>query len=157
VYLVAYHRYIHTYILQSYCPIYTGYWATCDESIVKTSIGERLILSCDSAPCFSGTYLWYNVTAAKSLPLSTSRTLTVSQNVTTVGEVGGQRYTCQCSSITVEENCYTFWIWGELVPYACNNLHIHRLSLLSSAVLLLWCVLCSYRLSSFFTMQLHHK
>lgn len=87
-------------------------------NIIKATVGDGLTLSCSFPPSSdrssgSGAYLWYNVTGAKLLLPSTTGTLTVSKNVTAVGEVGGQRYTCQCnrSNSIIEEK--EFWIWGE--------------------------------------------
>ena len=71
-----------------------------------------MILSCSTlaSPCFSGVYEWYliNGTQNTTLPETTS-SLTVSQNVSAVDDVGGSMYECWCPN---SASCTSFRIGG---------------------------------------------
>ena len=90
-----------------------GCQAVCDAygSRPAAEIGKNLTLQC-TVSCFSSQYEWISVTESGNIPLEneTRDTLNIdlSSNVTSVGEVGGKLYECQC----VSGGCLLFRIGG---------------------------------------------
>ena len=69
-------------------------------------VGQKLVLEC-TITCHSQIYEWVNVTGGERINFNGSN-LVVSEGVTSVAEVGGQMYECQCSG-----NCEMFKIGGK--------------------------------------------
>ncbi|CAI8024948.1 hypothetical protein GBAR_LOCUS14455 [Geodia barretti] len=88
-------------VLALTCTTFTGCQAVCDTygSRPMAVIGEKFTLQC-TIHCFSLQYKWISVTESANITLEneTRDMLNVSSNVTSVGEVGGKLYECQCVS-----------------------------------------------------------
>ena len=73
-------------------------------------VGQKLVLEC-SITCPSQTYEWFNVTGGERIEVDgVTKRVMVSEDVTSVAEVGGQMYECHCAGI-----CEMFKIGGMFV------------------------------------------
>ena len=93
-----------------------GCQAVCDNygSRLAAEIGKNLTLQC-TVNCYSLQYKWISVTESANITLEneTRDTLNITTNVTSVGEVGGKLYECQC----VSGGCLLFRIGGIICKY----------------------------------------
>ena len=101
------------YYADVYSLLYAGFGsAECPygSTVPMAIIGQRLVLQC-TIICQTLNYEWVNITGDERVILTgmTDSGLVVSENVTTVTDVGGQMYECHCS-----ENCEMFRIGGIL-------------------------------------------
>ena len=107
------------HLLYVYCaPTRTGGIAACSygDTPAIATVGEKMALHCGLL-CFSGVYEWYLINGTQNTTLpETNRSLTVSENVLTVEEVGGRVYECRCNN-----RCTKFKIGG---IYICMGLRL---------------------------------
>ena len=82
-------------------------------------VGQKLELEC-SITCLSQTYEWVNVTGGERIEVDgvTKGVLVISEDITSVAEVGGQMYECHCAEI-----CEMFKIGGMFVQMFSYFMH----------------------------------
>ena len=101
------------------------------------TIGQALVLRC-TITCHSLTYNWYRLRGSERDEIAgeTDGELLVSENVTSVSEVGGQMYECGCSE---NDDCEIFEIGGAhiivLLTFIMHTLDwVHSLCIMCAVV-----------------------
>ena len=90
----------------------------CSSSNPVATVGKKMILSCSTlaSPCYSQVYEWYLINGTQNTTLlETTNSLTMSENVSAVDDVGGLMYECRCHDGT---SCTSFRIGG---MYICMH------------------------------------